>query len=148
MISPVLVLFLLALGGAAYYFFFYEDPFTIAEHESRTGDSPGRLAINPNDSTTHSPTSPDEEAETSPLDDGGTVTIWLEITPPNAVVLWNGEPLEARPLVVGRSDKPGVLRVSAPGHVTQKRRIKSTAEQTLKFRLKRKGTNKRGGARR
>ena len=147
-ISPVLALFLLALGGAVYYLFFYEDPFTVVEHESRTGDSPGRFGADLPGSSSQHPDSLDDEVETAPLDDGDTVTIWLEITPPNAVVLWNGEPLDSRPLVVDRSDKPCVLKVSAPGHVTQKRRITPSAEQTLKFRLKRKGSKKRGGARR
>jgi hypothetical protein len=143
-ISPVLILFLLALGGAVYYLFFYEDPFMVVEHESRTGRSPGR-SMSSSDPAPDEATGIEDDQHPQPEPDTSErVTIRLEISPPNATVLWNGEPLTSRPLVVDRSEKPSVLRVSAPGHLTQKRRVVPTDEQTIKIRLKpHKGRKKR-----
>jgi hypothetical protein len=147
-ISPLAILFLLALGGAVYYLFFHEDPFTIVEHESRTGDSPGEIGDEPQIESLDSPEELDGTDPPGSHGESSTTTIWLEITPPNAVVLWNGVPIEERPLVVARGEEPGVLQVSAPGHVTQQRRVKPTTEQTIKFRLKRKGGKRKPGGRR
>jgi hypothetical protein len=144
-VSPLLVLFLLGLGGAAYYLFFYEDPLTIVEHESRVGDSPADLGADPEKQASD----PLEEGDLSDESAvGDTVKIWLEISPPNSVVLLNGEPIDSRPLVVDRSEAPILLEVSSPGHVSEQRRITPSSEQTLKFRLKRKGAKRRGGSRR
>jgi hypothetical protein len=135
-ISPVLILFLLALGGAAYYLFFYEEPFQVVEHESRTGRSPGRITTEIDRETEPSGDGDDELLTAEDLDGEAQVIIWLEISPPTATVLWNGMPQTARPLVVTRSDEPGVLRVSAPGYVSHKREITPDEERTVKIKLK------------
>jgi serine/threonine-protein kinase len=140
-ISPLLVLFLLALGGAAYYLFFYEEPFKIVEHESRTGRSPGKLMSDAD----REPDLGADDALLDPIDRESTeqVTIWLEVSPSTATVLWNGEPQRARPLVVDRDDRPGVLEVAAPGYVSQKREITPDEERTVSVKLKRRRASKR-----
>jgi len=143
-ISPLLILFLLALGGAAYYLFVYEKPFKIVEHESRTGNAPGaRRETPPPPSATDAESSP-ETGSTLNADLSPTVTIWIEVTPPDAVILWGDEPQTDRPLIVARGDTASVLSVSSPGYESQELRITPDSEQTVRIRLKPKARKGKG----
>jgi serine/threonine-protein kinase len=140
-ISPLLILFLLALGGAAYYLFFYEEPFKVVEHESRTGDAPRRHS----DERMAAPAEDTAHAYDEQIDPAAKVIIWLEIQPVDATVLWNDEVVAERPLVVEMSNSPAELRVSSPGYVSKKRRVTPDREQTIRLRLKPKGKKKTAG---
>ena len=63
------------------------------------------------------------------------VTIWLQVKPRGASVLWNGAPEKSRPLVVPMGDEPAEMTVSAPGHVPQTIPVVPSQEQSIKVVL-------------
>lgn len=134
-VSPLLILFLLALGGAAYYLFFYESPVKIVEHDSRTWFSPVDGDDRPSRRNDPVSAPPDSPSPDSPSPAGGQVILWLEISPPNATVLLDGEPTNDRPLTVPVSLSPLELRVSAPGYAPHQQQVIPDREQTLRVRL-------------
>jgi serine/threonine-protein kinase len=72
----------------------------------------------------------------SPRSSYDEVSIWLDVSPRDLSVEWNGELVESRPLMVPRSNKPAMVRFFAPGYESQMRQIKASEDQTVRVELR------------
>jgi serine/threonine protein kinase len=137
-VSPLMIVLLLALGGAVYYFFFYQSPMRIVEHESRTSGLPRSEHRSQPSEKPHSAGPAPSDVDTDQLGLPASVTIWLDLSPRDAVVRWDGAVVKERPLVVPGSTKPSRLRVTAKGYIPQSRGVIPDRERTFRIKLEKK----------
>jgi hypothetical protein len=71
------------------------------------------------------------------------VTIQLKGLPPGARATFEGKPVMT-PFAVDRSDEPGVLKVTAPGHWPYKSEIARDEDQNLTVKMVKKAGGKGG----
>jgi eukaryotic-like serine/threonine-protein kinase len=148
MISPLGALILLGLAGAVYYLFFYQDPLVVVS----TAD-PLTTEIRERGEQARRTAQAQEAADNgaqaaAPGDRGPTVTIWLDMRPSDASILWNGKPMNERPLIVRSGSAPSSLVASAPGFLDESLTVIPDKEQTLTVRLKPRKPEPRGKVRR
>ncbi|MDD5307261.1 MAG: serine/threonine-protein kinase [Deltaproteobacteria bacterium] len=148
-ITPLGAVLLLGLAGTAYYLFVYQNPLVVAS----TAD-PLTSEIRERGAESHRIRAVEEPADTgaaatapAPKDRASTVTIWLDMRPNDATVLWNGRPMSERPLIVPSGTEPSALVASAPGYFDERVTVIPDKEQTLTVRLKPKKPEPRPKAR-
>ncbi|MBN2802833.1 MAG: serine/threonine protein kinase [Deltaproteobacteria bacterium] len=72
-----------------------------------------------------------------------TITIWVDVTPENSTILWNGELAEDRPLHVKSSKLPAKVEIIHPGYDRKVLVITPDFEQTIHAALKKSGKKKK-----
>ena len=93
---------------------------------------PSQVHSQPQGATPKPSSSPKATSSSSPISE---VAITLQLKPPTARVLLDGESRSDNPLVLKRTDKPHQLVVTAKGYMPLKQQIDASRDQTLELVL-------------